>query len=319
MKTLVYGAGNIGSLYAALLKDSGQNVAILSRGRRLDRIRQHGIELENAVTRKKTSTPIDTVERLDPDEAYDLVLVILPKHLISEVLPILAANRRTPNVMFMVNNAAGPGEMVDALGKDRVLLGFPGAAGVADDHIIQYLITSAREQPTTMGEVDGKTSPRIKAIAKIFQASGFPASICSNMDAWLKTHVAEILPTVGALYMVEGDLHRLACNRDALTLLVRAIREGYQVLRENRIPITPASHKLFGWLPIRMLLALMKRMIESDTTKTKVGHALEGRAEWRLLADEFRSLATTTDVPTPAMDRLYQHIDSTAGTTKGDK
>ncbi len=35
MKILVYGAGNIGSLYAALLKESGQDVSILARGKRL--------------------------------------------------------------------------------------------------------------------------------------------------------------------------------------------------------------------------------------------------------------------------------------------
>lgn len=32
--------------------------------------------------------------------------------------------------MFFGNNAAGPGEMTEALGRDQVLLGFPGAAAV---------------------------------------------------------------------------------------------------------------------------------------------------------------------------------------------
>ena len=44
-------------------------------------------------------------------------------------------------------------------------------------------------------------SERIKAIADAFRVAGFPVSICANMDAWLKTHVAEIGPTAYALYM----------------------------------------------------------------------------------------------------------------------
>ncbi len=45
MKILIYGAGNIGSLYAAKLKDAGHDVTILARGARLREIREHGILL----------------------------------------------------------------------------------------------------------------------------------------------------------------------------------------------------------------------------------------------------------------------------------
>ena len=43
MNILVYGAGNIGSLYASLLKESGQEVSLLARGKRLAEIREHGL------------------------------------------------------------------------------------------------------------------------------------------------------------------------------------------------------------------------------------------------------------------------------------
>ena len=62
MKVLVYGAGNIGSLYAALLVESGEDVSIQSRGARLARIREHGIELENVSSGKRTTAAIETVE-----------------------------------------------------------------------------------------------------------------------------------------------------------------------------------------------------------------------------------------------------------------
>ncbi|MCG2768891.1 MAG: hypothetical protein ABIK79_15430 [Chloroflexota bacterium] len=41
------------------------------------------------------------------------------------------------------------------------------------------------------------------------------------------------------------------------------------------------------------------------------GHANVARDEFKKLADDFRSLAHSSTVPTPAMDQLYQYIDPT--------
>lgn len=312
MDILVYGAGNIGSLYAALLTRAGHDVAVLARGSRLARLREHGIGLEHASTGERTVTSIRAVERLAPRDPYDLVLVVLPRHHVHEVLPALAGNGRTPNVLFMGNNAAGPEEMVEALGQERVLLGFPGAAGVAEGPMIRYLICSRREQPTTIGELDGRRSRRVEMIATAFEEAGFPAAICAHMDAWLKTHAVEISPTVNSLYMSAGDRLRMARTPDSLALMLRAIREGHRVLRRLGVPLTPSSHRLFGWLPELLLIALMRRQVGSDAAAVKIGHALGARAEWQVIADELRELTAKAGLPTPAMDRLYRYLDPAA-------
>lgn len=310
MKVLVYGAGNIGCLYAALLSKSGQDVSVLARGQRLVDIRANGIQLQDHVTGQRTNARVQVVERLDAEDAYDLVLVVLPRNSVHEVLPSLAANRRTPSIMFFGNNAAGPGELTDALGSDRVLLGFPGAAGVVHDGAIRYLILSAREQPTTIGELDGGRSARIQTMAKALQAAGFPVSISANMDAWLKTHVAEILPTLSAFYMAATDAPRLARTRDALVLMLRAVREGYRVLAAMDVPITPASHRKFQWIPEPLLLAIMRRRVTDDSARIKIGHALGSRAEMQSLAMEFGRLIEGAGVATPSIDELNRYLDA---------
>ena len=149
MKILFYGAGVMGSLYAARLKESGQDISVLARGQRLEDIREHGIALEDIGTGKRSTTRVNVVEGLDLEDAYDLVVVMMPKIHLPEILPVLAANRHTPNVLFMLNNAAGPGEMIDALGWERVLMGFPGAGGTRQGHVVRYMVVSGRQQPTT--------------------------------------------------------------------------------------------------------------------------------------------------------------------------
>ena len=312
MLILVYGAGNIGCLYAAKFAQSGQDVAILARGDRYDALRDHGITLENGVSGERKSTSVSVVDRLDPGDAYDLVLVVLPKPALVEVLPMLAANERTPSVMFFGNNASGPEPMISALGRERVLLGFPGAAAIPHDGAIRYVVTSRREQPTTIGELDGGRSERIAAIASALEGAGFPASICANMDAWLKTHVAKILATAGALNYAGGHAEQLATNREALRLMVRAIREGLEVLRANDIPITPSNHRVLQWLPESLIVFIMKRMFSSETMAIKVGHAEHAHRELQLLAQEFRALNVATRLPTPTMDRLSEHLAPTA-------
>ena len=309
MKILFYGAGVIGSLYAARCKESGQEVSILARGQRLADIREQGIVLEDVNTGNESITCVNIVEQLNPEDAYDLVVVMMPKNHIPEILPILAANQHTPNVLFMVNNAAGPDEMISALSRERVLYGFPGAGGTRKGHVVRYRIVSARQQPTTFGEIDGSTTARLEQIAGVFKSAGFPVAISSQMDAWLKTHVAEVSPMANALFMAGGDNYRLARTRDAIVLMIRAIREGYKVLEELNIPIVPARHKILKWIPEPVLVALMRRIFKSKQMADLIGHAQAARNEMKQIDDEFRVLAQSTSVPTPALDRLYTHTD----------
>jgi len=190
------------------------------------------------------------------------------------------------------------------------LLGFPGAAGHRDGHVVTVKVASGRQQPTTFGELDGRTTPRLQEIVEAFKSADFPVAISPNMDAWLKTHIAEVGPAANAIYLAGGDNYRLARTRDGLVLTVRAIREGYRVLRALGIPITPANHKIFDWIPEPILVALMRRLLNTKTAEIEIaGHANAARDEFKHLADEFRALARTTSVPTPALDRLYTYID----------
>ena len=210
--------------------------------------------------------------------------------------------------MFFGQNAAGPEELIDSLSRKRVLLGFPGASGVPHDEAIRYLILDRREQPTTIGELDGSESSRIKAVANALKSAGFPISICSNMDAWLKTHAAEIVPTAGALHMAECDIGQLKRNRETLVTMIRAIREGHRVLSALGVPITPSSHKIFRWIPEFLMVSAIRRKLDDDAWKIKIGHAAAAREEMKAIANEFRELASQSGIATPAIDLLQPYL-----------
>jgi ketopantoate reductase len=316
MKLLVYGAGPLGSLFAARLQQGSNDVSIVARGQRLIDLHEHGIVLVDVQTQAQSVTHVNVVEELKPDDAYDLVLVIMRKNHARQILPVLAANRHTPNVLFLCNNAAGPDVFVEALGRERVLIGFPNSAGYREGHVIHCLSGTPDEKANVpFGEVDGRITDRTRAVARILEsAPGFGAEIRTDMDAWLKYHVALLFPSLApALHAAGVDNYRLARTRDLVVLGLRAIREGFRVLQALGLPITPSKLKLFAWLPEPILVPFAQRVLANPLMETAlVKHAAAAHDEVQHLIDEFMALARTTSVPTPTIDRLLRYYEPDA-------
>jgi ketopantoate reductase len=315
-KILVYGAGPLGSLFAARLQQGGNDVSILARGQRLAELREHGIVLVDVQTEEQTVTRVNVVEELAPADAYDLVLVIMRKNHALQILPVLAANRHTPNVLFLMNNAAGPGALVEALGQERVLLGFPNAAGYREGHSVHCLAGTEDDQAyVPFGEVDGRVTDRTREVARILEsAPGFGSEIRTDMDAWLKYHVALLFPSLAPALRAAGvDNYRLARTRDLVVLAIRAMREGFRVLRALGLPVTPSKFKVIEWLPEPIVVLLAQRLLANPLMETAlVKHAEAARSEVEHLIDEFMTLARTTSVPTPTITYLLQYYEPDA-------
>ncbi len=311
MRILVYGAGVVGSLYGAWLQEAGHDVTLLARGERLKDLEKHGILLEDMATYHFTITKVQVIEQLEADAAFDLAIVALRKNQVASVLPALAEAKNIPDVLFLGNNAAGPDDYADALGAERVLMGFGNAAGYLEGKVVHYLCGRGQGRSSiTLGELDGQMTPRLRRIADAFESAGIQVVFSDNIDAWLKTHAAIISPLANALYLAGGDNYRLANTRDGILLAVCAVREGFKVLRALDIPVTPTPLRAFEWVPEPVLVAWTRRLLDSKWAKIALArHANVARDEMKQIADEFWALARATAVPTPAMDRLYQYVD----------
>ncbi|MEJ2735407.1 MAG: 2-dehydropantoate 2-reductase N-terminal domain-containing protein [Anaerolineae bacterium] len=315
-RILVYGAGPLGSLFAARLQRGGNDVSILARGQRLAELREHGIVVVDVLTQEQTVTRVNVVESLAPDDAYDLLLVIMRKNHALQILPVLATNQHTPNVLFLMNNAAGPGALVEALGQERVLIGFPNSAGYREGHVVHCLTGTEEDKAyVPFGEVDGRITDRTREMARILEsAPGFGSEIRTDMDTWLKYHVALLFPSLApTLYAAGVDNYRLARTRDLVVLALRAMREGFRVLGALGLPVTPSKFKVIQWLPEPILVLLLQRLLANPLMETAlVKHAEAARSEVQHLIGEFMSLARTTSVPTPTIDRLLRYYEPDA-------
>jgi 2-dehydropantoate 2-reductase len=309
MKVLVYGAGVLGSLYAARLQESGHDVTVLARGKRFDEIEAQGIVLEHALTGIRSVTAVAVTRELKPDDSFDLVLVVMRRNQVADVLPALAANKGSAQVVFMVNNPLGYGEWLQAVGRDRLLVGFAGAGGTRVDGVVYYHVVSPLLQPTTFGEPEGGVTERVRAIARVFRQAGFPTAVCPDMAGWQKTHVAWVSAMANGLYMAGGSGDGMASRPDVVRLTVRAIREGFVVLRALGVPVTPGKLRAFEWIPMPILVAVLRawaRTRHFDTIATR--HTLAAFDEMEMVSTDFQSLARSTTVSTPALDTLHSGL-----------
>lgn len=313
MKILICGAGVLGSLCAARLQSAGQEVWLLARGRRLEDLRQHGLVLENMVTDERSEMKVNVLETLSPDDAYDLIMVVVGKHQVPGVLPSLAANRSTPNILFIGNNAAGPDEYIRALTQERALLGFLTAGGTTDGPVVRYAEgDESRKSTFTIGEVDGTITPRLEEIAEVLKSIGYNVVLCPNIDAWLKTHAALVAPLAGALTLAGGDNFSLARDRKNVRLAAKGIRESLHILQAKNIPLIPSAAKLYIRLPEFLLVFLMQRLLARKEVGYAFAHADKAEPEMALLIAELLALGSGTNVPTPALARMRAGMESTA-------
>lgn len=317
MRILVYGAGVIGTLYAARLQESGELVTVLARGRRLADIRRGGLELEDVLSGSRSTTTVVTTERLAPDDQYDVALITVRRDQLATVMPALQANRGIRTVLFMLNNPIGTNDLARALGQDRVLLGFPGAGGTMDGNLVRYALIS--QQPTTLGELTGPRTERLRDLVGVFRAAGFPTTIPGDMDAWLKAHAFFVTAISGAIYLAGGDCRRLSEDEAILTLMTKGVREGFAAVRALGLTVTPFPLRvLFTWLPTWFAVAYWRRFFASDMADYIFGrHARSASHEMRVIARDCRSLLDKSGVEAPALVQLYRAIDAYPAPSRG--
>ena len=303
MKILIYGCGVLGSVAAARLAQGGQAVTVLARGKRLEDIRRDGIVLERFADGARTHTRIPVTDKLGPDDAYDLVLVMMGMHQAPAVLPALAANRHAPNVLFVGNSVSGGG-LTAALGS-RVLRGFLLVAGTTlPGGAVRYASRERSRPGWIVGEPDGSTSPRIREIAAALDTSGIGVEICPAVDAWLKTHAAMISALGAAVYAAGGTPAQLAADPAAAKLAVGALKESLSALQGLGIPILPKGALLYLWIPAPILAFLLRRMLRSEEVAFGFAHADKARVEIRMILDEMLALYRRGGRPLPALDEL---------------
>ncbi|MBU3064569.1 hypothetical protein KO481_23935 [Nocardia sp. NEAU-G5] len=287
MKLLVYGAGVCGSLFSARLHEAGLDVSLLARGERLASLRRHGVQLADGDGAAVRRVPVPVVEH--PAGGYDLTAVLVRTHQVGAVLESLAGLEG--DVLFLHNWAAGAEPLGEAIGHERVLLGFPTVAGTMDGDVVRPRATTfmTSRVPMPIGEPDGRTTPRLARIVREFRTAGINAKAEPRMDAWLKTHAAFEVP-LGQKVRAAGGPVALAHDPDAVRGMLHLVRQNLAAMPTSPVPRAFAALQT---LPEGLLVALLRRFLRSPTAvNSGLSNASPATvAELGRLAEQMRACA----------------------------
>jgi 2-dehydropantoate 2-reductase len=305
-RLLVVGAGVNGSVCAAGLHNAGFDVTVLARGQRLEELRNTCIEIEDPIGNTRTATKVPVICKLENDDLYDYIFVIVRNDQVLELLPVLVQNR-SPSIVFMVNTVLGPEGWVAALGKQRVLLGFAFAGGRREGSLIRAIRPKRAVAP--FGEVDGAKTARLNRLVEILRTAGFRAMPSAAMPDWLATHAAMVVPLALLILKHGCDTYALARSREDLRTLVNALREAIQVLRAVGRRIVPSRTLALVLLPRFAVTALFRRLLSSRIGEIGAGwHCSQAPDEMMQLARELRELVERSKLPATTLRQLLQAV-----------
>lgn len=309
MKTLFFGAGPLGLLYAYRLHESGADATVLARREKYELLNAGKLSLVNGFTEDRVFPEFEVVDHLRAEDEYDLVVVLVRKNKIGSVLEALRPCERVKNVLFMGNNVLGFDTYLSVLSREKVLFGFPGAGGGWEENAIRYVDSEspgAKRMPVRIGEIDGVERERTREIRSLFENAGVPVEMVADIDGWLKYHAAFVVPICLAIYRHRYDLKALAADRESLRLIVRAAKECGNALRAlGYTKRQPFKFNLFYWLPEGITAKIFRKLLTSRYAEVAFAlHAGAARNEFAELTKDFMSLVDQTDVETPHFNTL---------------
>lgn len=290
MKLLIYGAGVIGSLYAALFGEAGYDVTIYARGRRLELLESKGLLYLQKGKIKRADVKI--ISKLLDDDIYDFVFLSVRENQLYEALEELKTNKSTC-IVTLVNSIDDYGKWENICGKGRILPAFPGAGGSIKEDILDAGLTPRVVQPTTFVEISGKITGRVKKLSKLMKKSRIPYQVAGDMHKWQLCHLAMVVPIADAYY--EAEFPQMAGKeRKVMVKTAKRLKRNFHFLKSHLGRLSPYKMYLFLLIPKPILtMALSVVFCSSFGNRFMYQHSVNAPDEMRQLHKQFYTYVKT--------------------------
>ena len=182
MKIAVMGAGGVGGYFGGLLARAGNDVTFVARGAHLQAIRERGLRVESALDGAFTVTG-QAVEDTSKAGEQELVLFTVKMYhndaAIEAVRPLLGPDTI---ILTMQNGIDNGQQLVDAFGRDRVLIGSAYMEGRISE---PGVITQGGPGMASFGELEPGMTERCQRLLAVFLEAGWRVELQENMPGML--------------------------------------------------------------------------------------------------------------------------------------
>ena len=285
MRILIYGAGVIGSLYAALLAEAGYDTSIYARGKRLEVLKNNGLLYKKNQDLIKAETKI--LGEVSNDDIYDFVLLTVRENQLYEALTELK-NNKSNTIVTMVNSLDSYKKWEDIVGTGRILPAFPGVGGsINEDGILDASLTPRIIQPTTFAEISGNETKRTKQFSEILRHAHIPYQKVMDMHMWQLCHLAMVVPIADAYYEANCP-ERAGKEWKIMRKTAGRMKRNFNFLRKQKGKLSPWKMNIFRFLPLPIMTIMLTFTFESSFgDKFMYRHAMKAPDEMRELHKQF--------------------------------
>lgn len=234
MKTVIMGAGAMGSLFGGLLTLSGEDVWLVDIWKEnIDAMRSNGLKVEDRgkvqIIPVKATTDVASVGKAD------LILFFVKTYQTEKAVSDVLVLQKENTVFLTLQNGLGNEETIcKKVNRKKVILGVTGqgATLLGPGHI-----RHAGWGKTYVGELDEKITDRVTQIAQVFRKAGIETEVSSHIHdlVWEKLLVNVGINALAALTGLKNG--QLLDYPETVRLMEALVSEAVEVTRRKEIQI----------------------------------------------------------------------------------
>jgi 2-dehydropantoate 2-reductase len=234
MKTVIMGAGAMGSLFGGLLALSGEEVWLVDiREDHIQALVSTGLTVEEGG--KKQRIPVHATKEVASIGKADLILFFVKAYHTERGVSDALVLQKEDTVFLTLQNGLGNEEAIcKRVDPRKVVLG-------VTNHGATFLgpgrIRHAGWGKTYIGELDGKVTARVTQLAQVFTQAGIETEVSSNIQSlvWNKLFINVGINPVAALTGLKNG--NLLDYPETLRLMEALVSEAVAVARKKGILI----------------------------------------------------------------------------------
>ena len=181
MKIVIVGAGAMGSIYAALLADAGNDVSVVDLWEEhIDAIRKNGLRVEGASGGRLVHN-IHAATSADDIKGCELAVIATKASGVGAAAAAAQSTLTDNGLIVTIQNGLGAGERIARyVPTEKIVLGVAGGFGAsmkAPGHAHHNGMDLIR-----LGEMQGGASPRLEKVASVWRAAGFEVKTFDDIN-----------------------------------------------------------------------------------------------------------------------------------------
>lgn len=235
MKTVIMGAGAMGSLFGGLLASKGEEVWLVDIWKEhVETLSSRGLIIEAG--EKVQTIPVQATTDAATIGKADLVLYFVKTYHTEKAVQDSLTLEKDETLFLTLQNGLGNEEILCRhVDRKKVILGVTGQGATL---LGPGRIRHAGRGKTYVGELDGKVTDRITRIAQMFQKAGIETGTSFRIYdlVWEKLFVNVGLNALAALTGLKNG--QILDHPETLRLLEALVSEAVEVARGKGIEVT---------------------------------------------------------------------------------